>query len=779
MSKLANLVRGGVALALGALLAVSAAPAVARAETVGAFEVTGGAQGTDYTYSGGVLTINSDTELTLSNTDPNTATSDRIVIGNSVHASLILSGVNISAPVDQSAIHVPTGSSLAITLADNSTNIAIGGNGSTGSAAPAIRLPDGATLTIEGTGTLNVTGGSSPGNPGGTGIGGYLYYAGPSPTAESCGTVIILSGTVTVTGGYYSAGIGGATNHAGTGGNGGTVVILSSSVTVTGGSSAVAIGGGNSSGSNRGYDGQGIKPAGDGTYTVYGNLELPCDITIPVGATVTIPSGASLTVPDGTILTNNGTILVQGGSFTGNVKGNQPTYPSKVSVSFSQNGKPVTSVPYGSTVTITATMEKTETATNALSADLGTVNFYLGAVEGGTKLNQAVVSVEQGPDGTCAATFELTLDGDSWKPSDVAKTITVDFGGYVSVSGTGVSLVPNTGSAKLTVVKASQSAPADGVGYSVDYVDEDVTAEDGYELAASADAAEGAGILNVVPGESFYVRVEGSETHEPSDWKQVDVAARPAAPEVDEAFTVAGPDVMGGKGVIAPIDGAQLEYRAGGAGAWAGLPAEGIACTAGERVELRYKAGASTFASEIASVLMPDHTHVGAGAWKGDADGHWRICGSAACGERVDRAPHAFGAWSETVAASCTEAGEEECACTVCGYAETRSVPALGHLWGDWVTEKKPTYDAEGEEVRTCSLCGETESRVLERLTDGAEGDGPSRPAHEAEGDRGDSSGPATGVIPSTGDMGTGAAVLAASAALGTLALGIVCRRRA
>ena len=214
------------------------------------------------------MTINSDTALTISNTNPKTVTNDRIVIGNNVNASLTFNGVNISAPTDQSAIYVPSGSSLKITLADDSTNSTIGGNGSTGSAAPAIRLPDGATLTIEGTGTLNVTGGSSTGNPGGTGIGGYLYYAGPSPTAESCGTVIILSGTVTVTGGSYSAGIGGATNHAGTGGNGGTVVILSSSVTVTGGSSAVAIGGGNSSGSSRGNDGQGIKPTGDGTYTV-------------------------------------------------------------------------------------------------------------------------------------------------------------------------------------------------------------------------------------------------------------------------------------------------------------------------------------------------------------------------------------------------------------------------------------------------------------------------------------------------------------------------------
>ena len=43
----------------------------------------------------------------------------------------------------------------------------------------------------------------------------------------------------------------------------------------------------------------------------------------------------------------------------------QDAYPSTVTVSFSQNGQTVNSVPYGSTVTITATMEKAATVTKA------------------------------------------------------------------------------------------------------------------------------------------------------------------------------------------------------------------------------------------------------------------------------------------------------------------------------------------------------------------------------------------------------------------------------
>ena len=60
---------------------------------------------------------------------------------------------------------------------------------------------------------------------------------------------------------------------------------------------------------------------------VWGDLELPCDITIPQDATVTISEGASLTVPEGVTLTNNGTIQKEdGGSFIndGTVTGQQP-----------------------------------------------------------------------------------------------------------------------------------------------------------------------------------------------------------------------------------------------------------------------------------------------------------------------------------------------------------------------------------------------------------------------------------------------------------------------
>ncbi len=750
---------------LASVLPIGAVPTQA-ADTAGAFEVTGGNSGTDYSYSDGVLTINSDTALTISNTNPKTVTNDRIVIGNNVNASLTFNGVNISAPTDQSAIYVPSGSSLKITLADDSTNSTIGGNGSTGSAAPAIRLPDGATLTIEGTGTLNVTGGSSTGNPGGTGIGGYLYYAGPSPTAESCGTVIILSGTVTVTGGSYSAGIGGATNHAGTGGNGGTVVILSSSVTVTGGSSAVAIGGGNSSGSSRGNDGQGIKPTGDGTYTVYGNLTLPCDITIPQDVTVVIPEDASLIVPEGTKLTNNGTIVKNGGTFTNNgtLDGNPLGYSSTVAVSVSGDGVTGSSGQYTAAYGTTATLAATVTATgnNDQSASDGTVTFYQGTVDEGKKLNETPVNVSNS-----TATTTVSLSGENWTPnadnaytitavytpgesnqlqpengtgsltvqpktliaslggtlvktydgntdapegikielegvvsgenvsassesisyddanvgtgktitaSDVElsgedarnytlgskTTITTDAGVITAAEMTGSGTIsgnptvgktltanysgtPSTGisyqwyrgdtpitdatgtsytltaadagkslsvrvtasgnysgsveSESVTVQKTEQSAPETGTGYKIDYVAETISAENGYELAATKGANDGSASLSVTPGTDVYIRLAETATAYASDWTLVDVPARPAAPA----------NVSGGTEQISGVD-SSMEYRAVGSTSWTRCSGTSISNLSDGDYEVRIAATESAFASEAVQVHVSPYT---------------------------------------------------------------------------------------------------------------------------------------------------------------------------
>ena len=330
---------------LAACLLIGLLPTAALAEEAsnadtGVFTVTGGTQGTDYTYSGpdpsepggaGVLTVKTNTELTIStNNATESPANGRIVIETNVKANITLAGLNIK-PADSSTsdgcsgIDLGNGATLDITLQSGSSNVINGGKSSTaGTPAPGIHVPEGSTLTITGNGSLEVNGAYDDTNAPAVGIGGM---GSSSDAGGACGNVLILGGTIAVHGGTSSTrssvDIGGGASDTGKGGDCNTVIILTS---VNNGES-LTIGGGKGLSSNNGSDGAGIKPTGNGTYNVYGDLELPCDITIPQGAKVVIPSGASLIVPDGTTLTNNGTIQKQnGGSFIneGTVTGQQP-----------------------------------------------------------------------------------------------------------------------------------------------------------------------------------------------------------------------------------------------------------------------------------------------------------------------------------------------------------------------------------------------------------------------------------------------------------------------
>lgn len=283
---------------LVSLLPISAAPAQAAGDT-GDFNVTGNSS---YSYANGVLTVNNGANITISmDNDATTPTSDRIVVAENATATITLAGVNIKGSdcdgaqniAAKSAIGLSNGSILTIDLSANTENTLAGGSGSTeGSGAPGIHVPDSASLIIQGEGSLTVSGGTSSTAYVGVGIGGN---AATTSAGEACGTVIIFaSDHVTITAGKEE----------------------------DGSDSADDIGGGNGSNQNNGDDGQGIRPAEGGNYTAYGNLELPCDITIPDGATVTIPDGASLTVPQGVTLTNNGAITGAGSvTVSGDVSG--------------------------------------------------------------------------------------------------------------------------------------------------------------------------------------------------------------------------------------------------------------------------------------------------------------------------------------------------------------------------------------------------------------------------------------------------------------------------
>ena len=546
---------------LVSVLPIGAAPAQA-ADTAGAFEVTGGTSGTDYSYSNGVLTVNDGASITISMASEATkSTSDRIVVNG--NAKITLNGVNIT-PVDAgtddgySGIDLASGATLNITLSDDSTNEINGGTSTTGLPGPGIHLPAGSTLTINGSGSLEVHG-ASGNTKGSVGIGGMgsSGYAG-----GACGNVLILGGTIKVHGGTptYSMGkqpvdIGGGESDMQKGGDCNTVIILTP--VNSGGGLTIGGGAGSSTGGGNGSDGQGIRPASgqENTYTVWGNLTLPCDITIPQGGT----------------FTNNGTL-----------DGNPLGYPSTVTVAISGNGVTTENmVAYGTTATVTATV----TGNNQPASD-GTVTFYRGEASDENKINETPAKVSNGKgikieldgvvsgENVSASSESISYDdgnvgiGKTITASDIKlngddagnytlgtnTTITTDAGviiaaeitGSVTISGTptvgetlkatysggnateisyqwyrgdtpitdatgtsytltaadaGKSLsvrVTASGnysgsveSESVTVQKTEQSAPETGTGYKIDYVAETISAENGYELAATKGANDG------------------------------------------------------------------------------------------------------------------------------------------------------------------------------------------------------------------------------------------------------------------------------------------------
>lgn len=141
-----------------------------------------------------------------------------------------------------------------------------------------IKVTEGATLTIDGTGTLEVYGGNSDGAAigagGGAGIGGGGNN-GDNEAGESAGTVIVLGGSITAYGGSPAnngaggAGIGGGGGGSGSsnGGDGGTVIIHGGSITANGGPTTGNGGGGagiGGGGSNSGTGGAGAEVTIDG-----------------------------------------------------------------------------------------------------------------------------------------------------------------------------------------------------------------------------------------------------------------------------------------------------------------------------------------------------------------------------------------------------------------------------------------------------------------------------------------------------------------------------------
>lgn len=86
----------------------------------------------------------------------------------------------------------------------------------------------------------------------------------------------------------------------------------------------------------------------------------------------------------------------------------------------------------------------------------------------------------------------------------------------------------------------------------------------------------------------------------------------------------------------------------------------------------------------FASLILTKTGHNYSDKWSHDATIHWRECSNAGCDEMTDVNIHIFES-SVVTAATCDKAGTMNLICSICGYAKTESIAALGHNHSsDW-----------------------------------------------------------------------------------------------
>ncbi len=125
------------------------------------------------------------------------------------------------------------------------------------------------------------------------------------------------------------------------------------------------------------------------------------------------------------------------------------------------------------------------------------------------------------------------------------------------------------------------------------------------------------------------------------------------------------------------------------------------------------------------------HDYTDSAKYNSDGTQHWKICknctaedtehkencsgGEATCAKKavcsacgneygvVDVNNHAYGEWTVSKEATCTEKGEQT---RICGrddtHKETSEINAKGHSYGEWTVIKEATETEEGEERRVC-----------------------------------------------------------------------------
>lgn len=296
------------ALALTAALVVGMTlPAFAQDWYIedGDISISAGENGNKVTQ--GSTTKENDTDTVITNREPSTASSNTVTINADEGKTVNVTLDNVTINVDEGYKYgyEPNAYKTAVSVTGSgNTNIELNGNNTLTSGYGHAGLEHNKT---DGSGTLTIQDeknddGSAKGSASDTtgsltATGGY-HSAGIGGSDKQDGQVTITGGEITATGGNGAAGIGGGAGdkYAAVGGDG-DVTISGGTITATGGSLGAGIGGG---------------AYGNGTVTVTDG-DITAKATGNYGAGIGGGFGA---IPKDTLIGGNGTVTISGGTIT-------------------------------------------------------------------------------------------------------------------------------------------------------------------------------------------------------------------------------------------------------------------------------------------------------------------------------------------------------------------------------------------------------------------------------------------------------------------------------
>ncbi len=534
-------------------------------------------------------------------------TGDHITVSGNV--TLCLNGRRLD--LNGKHIIVPTGSSL--TLCDcgsggtitgqNYTDANENGNGSVYVLGGSFTMYSGAIsgnnaysgggVNVNGSGSFTMYGGTISGN-----------------TAQLGGGVSVISGSFTMHGGTISG------NEATTYGYGGVYVSKNGSFTMYDGTIS-----GNEATSSSG--GGGVHVAG--SFTMSGGAISGNTAHAPsYGGGVHVAYSGSFTLSDDASITDNtsggsscnvyldtNAVITIGGQLNGGKIGVKMNNPGVFTSGWGDKMSNAAPADYFTSEDIAYLVERNSDGEAMLHQ-----HIYTYTADGDTITESCTCGHSATASVYIPAGADLTYTGNAIEPAQVqystdwlggTLTPTYENNTDVGTATAKITIGGATASVNFTITRAGQTPPVVGEGYTIDYEDETITVQDGYEVyTAQSGGTQVASGSKIEPGETYYIRRAETTTQEASEFTAFTVAERPATP--------VAPNVMGKTDTSLTISTESgCEYAIGEADNWISVSGSeytftGLTPGTDYTISVRVPATASTFASDAASTTVTTKT---------------------------------------------------------------------------------------------------------------------------------------------------------------------------